>query len=130
MVQISKGDLKMVKQLVKIEPVVTPVTAEDGAQGWKEDVPDVNQYNLTLARQFNDSRNTSPLNGYNTEVWLIEGTQADIDRFVVDNPAVIVKITPVEAKTLADAIRPGKTVTCDCCKGTGTKVTPPWVSPV
>lgn len=120
----------MVKQLVKVEPVVNPVTAEDGAQGWKEDVPDVNQYNLKYARQFNDSRHTTPLAGFNTEVWLIEGTQEDIDGFVADNQAVVVKITPAEAKTLADTIRPGKSSTCRCCGGTGTIVIPPWVSPV
>ncbi len=120
----------MARQLVKIEPVVTSITAPDGAQGWKEEIPDVNKYNLAMTRQFSDSRHTSPLNGYNTEVWLIEGTLADIDKFVAENPGVVSTITPQDAKTLADTIRPGKSTPCPYCGGTGTIVTPAWVSPI
>jgi hypothetical protein len=120
----------MVTQLVKIEPKVEAVKAHDGSNGWREDSPDANRYNLKWRREFSDSRHTTPLTGYNTEVWLIEGTQADIDKFVNENATIVTKLTSTDAKTLADTIRPRRTETCRECGGTGKVVIPAWISPI
>jgi hypothetical protein len=120
----------MVLQLVKIETKVEPITAHDGGKGWREEFPDANKYNLKWRREFGDYRHTTPLAGYNTEVWLIDGIQGDIDKFVSDNAGVVTKLTPTDAKTLADTIRPRRTVVCSGCGGTGEVAIPAWTSPV
>lgn len=97
------------KQLVRIEPKIVPIT--DGYQGT---YPDHNEYNLIRTYQFGDDRFTSPLSGFNTEVWLLEGLSTDIDNFVSDNSTMVTKLTPADAKTLADTIRPEKTVKRKC----------------
>lgn len=118
------------QQLVRIEPPVESVTANDGAAGYRETYPDANKYNLKKTYQFSDDRCTSPALGYNTQVWLIEGDPADIDRFVSENAAMVTKLTPAEAQTLADTIRPAKTYVCNHCGGTGQMVRTAWVSPI
>lgn len=118
------------QQLVRVEPVTEPVTAPDGAIGWRQTIPDTNKYNLKKTFQFCDDRITSPLQGYNTQVWLVEGDSGDIDRLVSDNASVVTKLTPVEAKTLADSICPAKTWACLHCGGTGQMVRAAWVSPI
>lgn len=118
------------KQLVKVEPIVKPVTGGDGASGYMGPFPDHNTYNLKKTHQFGDDRFTNPKLGFNTEVWLIEGDPGDIDRFVSDNASTVLKLTSVEGKTLADSIRPAKTTVCSHCGGTGQMVRAAWVSPI
>lgn len=82
----------MVQQLIKIEPTVTNI----GADGWSETWADANVYNLIYGRLVFDYRKTNPRDGYNQEIWLIEGTQENIDAFVASDPK-IVKLTSAEA---------------------------------
>lgn len=115
----------MAQQLVKIEPVITPI----GDDSWQEEWPNAYTFNLTYQILATDSRKGNPKDGYNQEIWLIKGSQEDVDTFV-GSDVNIVKLTPTEAETLASVIRPGGTTTCLHCGGTGTMTVPPWPSPI
>lgn len=121
----------MVKQLVKIEPITEIVVAAlDGAQGYRQQIPDVNKYGLQATHQFSDSRHITPTDGFNTQVWIVEGTDKDIDKFIAENATIVSKISPADAKLLADNIMPGKTSACTFCGGTGIITRPAWTSPI
>lgn len=118
----------MPKQLIKIEPDVTGGTDSSGAEFWKEDWPDPGRFGLKYQRLAGDDRKTNPKDNFNQEIWLIDGAASDIDAFIASSPN-ITGLTPAGAKTLADTIRPGKTVTKECF-GTQVSVTiPPWTPP-
>jgi len=116
----------MPKQFIQIEPELTTGIDITGADFWREDWPDANKFNLKYQRLVSDDRKSNPKDGFNQEIWLLEGSKEDINSFIASSPK-IVKLTPADAKKLADIIRPGKTVTRDCF-GTPVEVTiPPWV---
>lgn len=118
----------MPKQLIKAEPELISGKDSAGADFWREDWPDPGRFRLKYQRLVSDDRKIKPIDGFNQEIWLIEGLQTDIDAFTVSGPKIS-KLTPTEAKTLADLIRPGKVVTRDCF-GTQVSVTiPPWIPP-
>ena len=119
----------MPKQLIKSEPELTIGKDSTGSDFWREDWPSPGRFNLKYQRLVSDDRKIKPSDGFNQEIWIIEGLQTDIDAFVVSN-LKISKLTPTDAKTFADIIRPGKIVTRDCF-GTQVSVTiPPWTPPV
>lgn len=96
------------KILVRVEPNVTKIS--DVPLAWTGPFPDANKYNLKYTRRTTDYRFRTPLSGYNTEIWLIEGLDMDIDKFVSENPTAI-KLTPAEANTLGKTIDPARKIT-------------------
>lgn len=118
----------MPKQLIKVEPELSSGKDSTGSDFWREDWPDHNRFNLKYQRLVCDDRKNSPRDNFNQEIWIIEGSQSDIDAFVASSPN-IAKITPAVAKTLADTIRPGKTVTRECFGKEVSVTIPPWVPP-
>jgi len=106
------------KAIVKIEPAVQNLTSPEGVKSWREVFPDTNQYGLSKIRLFGDYRCTTPIVGYNTEVWLIEGEQPNIDRFVQDNPQTATLLTLPEVVTLRAQISPARSQKCPVCGST------------
>lgn len=118
----------MAKQLVKVEPELKTGFDSSGSEFWQENWPDPGKFYLKYQRLASDDRKTHPKDNFNQEIWIIEGSPSYIDDFVASSPK-ITRLTPTEAKTLADAIRPGKIVIRNCF-GTEVSVTiPPWVPP-
>lgn len=118
----------MAKQLIKVEPELSGGKDNSGADFWKEDWPDPNRFNLRYQRLVSDDRKNSPKDNFNQEIWIIEGSTGDIDAFVASGHN-ITRMTPDEAKTLVDIIRPGKTVTRECFGKQVSVTIPPWLPP-
>lgn len=106
------------KAIVRIEPAVQNLTSPEGIKSWRETFPDAGQYSLSKIRLFGDYRCTAPIVGYNTEVWLIEGEQPDIDRFIQDNPQTVSLLSLPEVVSLKAQISPARSQRCPVCGST------------